>query len=135
MPALFTSKSIRPKCLIAAFITWTAVSFLLASPSTRTRRGDAWSSFDLLIVREVPTTLQPRSRRAWVMPKPIPLEAPVTMATGCSDLFMIAFLSCFGMIWFGLVIFRERDRLRTGFGVVLGYDCFHDPSKHRLCDL
>jgi hypothetical protein len=35
-------------------MTLTAVSFLLTSPSTRTRSGKGFRSFDLLIVREVP---------------------------------------------------------------------------------
>ena len=39
-------------------------------------------------VREVATTRQPRARRACVTPRPIPLDAPVTMATGCSVVFI-----------------------------------------------
>ena len=35
IPALLTSRSIRPKCLRAASTTLTAVSFLLTSPSTK----------------------------------------------------------------------------------------------------
>src|SRR4029077_9681756 len=30
---------------------------------------------------------------------------------------------------FGVIIFRESVCLRAGFGVAVGYDCFHDPSK------
>ena len=37
----------------------------------------------MLIVREVPTTRQPRSSSACVTARPIPLDAPVTMATDC----------------------------------------------------
>ena len=88
IPALLTSRSIRPKCLRAASTTWTAVSFLLTSPSTRTRSGEGLSSFDLLIVREVATTRQPSSSSACVTPKPIPLDAPVTMAMGCWVVFI-----------------------------------------------
>jgi hypothetical protein len=51
---------------------------------------DRFRSFDLLIVREVPTTRQPRSSSAYVTPRPIPLEAPVTMATGC----WLVFIEC-----------------------------------------
>ena len=46
----------RPNWLMAAAATFTAVSFLLMSPSTKTRSADAFNSFDLLIVRELPTT-------------------------------------------------------------------------------
>src|ERR1700719_1217301 len=46
------------------------------------------------------------------------------MATGCSVLFIRAFLS-----YSGLSFFRESVCLRAGFGVAGGYDCFHDPSK------
>jgi hypothetical protein len=52
------------------------------------------------------------------------LEAPVTMATGCSVVFIRAFLS-----YSGLSFFRESVCLRAGIGVAVGYDCFHDPSK------
>src|SRR5258708_39599828 len=65
-----------------------AVSLLLTSPSTRTRSGEGVRSFELLIVREVPTTRQPRSSSACVTPRPIPLEAPVTTATGCWVVFI-----------------------------------------------
>jgi hypothetical protein len=41
--------------------------FLLTYPSTRTRSDEGLGSFDLLIEREVPTTRQPRSSKAWVM--------------------------------------------------------------------
>jgi hypothetical protein len=48
-------------------------------------------SFDSLIVRDVATTRQQRSSSAWVMPRLIPLEAPVTMATGCWVVFIVVF--------------------------------------------
>src|ERR1700756_4673743 len=51
IPALLTSRSIRPKCLRPASTALMAVSFLLTSPSTRTRLGQGLRSFDLLIVR------------------------------------------------------------------------------------
>ena len=69
------------------------------------------------------------------MRKPIPLEAPVTMATGCSDLFMIAFLSCFGMIWFGLSFFG-KETVSAPVSVLLSDTiAFMTRAKHRLCDL
>src|ERR1700693_4156380 len=46
------------------------------------------------------------------------------MATGCSVVFIRAFLS-----YSGLSFFRESVCLRAGIGVAVGYDCFHDPSK------
>src|SRR6267142_1372028 len=52
IPALLTSRSIRPKCWMAASTTLTAVSFLLTSPSTRTSSGEGLRSFDLLTVCE-----------------------------------------------------------------------------------
>src|SRR5260221_12546049 len=46
--------------------------------------------WDLHLVTHVPrlgsgprTRRRPRLRSAWVMPKPMPLDAPVTMATSC----------------------------------------------------
>src|SRR5215469_9403392 len=82
----------RPKGFRAASTTLTAVSFLLTSPSTRTRSDEGLSSFDLLIVREVATTRQPRWSSACATPRPIPLEAPVTIATACWVVFIEVFL-------------------------------------------
>src|SRR5271170_4432499 len=88
IPALFTRRSMRPKFAIAASATFTAVSFLLISPSTRTRSLEGFRSLDLLIVREFPTTRYPRPNSACVSESPMPLEAPVTIAVGISVLLM-----------------------------------------------
>src|SRR5205823_8854422 len=49
-------------------------------PSTRATRSEATTSFDWVILRELATTLKPRSTNAFTTPAPIPYEAPVTMA-------------------------------------------------------
>src|SRR5580704_10863977 len=46
------------------------------------------------------------------------------MTTGCSVVFIRAFLS-----YPGLSFFRESVCLRAGIGVAVGDDCFHDRSK------
>src|SRR6201981_1318642 len=88
----------RPKWRTAASTTFEAVSFKPMSPSTRTRSADGFSSFDLLTVRELPTTPKPRWSSARVMPNPRPLDAPVTIATCCSPAFLLmAFVSSFSI--------------------------------------
>jgi hypothetical protein len=47
------------------------------------------------MVREVPMTRQPRSSSVCVTPRPIPLEAPVTIATGGWVVFIDFFQECF----------------------------------------
>jgi hypothetical protein len=82
------------------------------------------------MVREVPTTRQPRSRRVWVNPKPMPLEAPVTMATGCSIVFIRAFPSCFGLSFFG------KASVSAPVSALLSDTiAFVTQAKHRLCEL
>src|SRR5215467_6541198 len=88
----------RPKWLTAASATFEAVSFMPMSPSTRTRSADGFSSFDLLTVRELPTTRKPRWSSARVMPNPRPLDAPVTIATCCWPAFVLMpFVSSFSI--------------------------------------
>src|SRR6476646_6836956 len=50
------------------------------SPSTRATRSEAATSADRVTVRDVATTLNPRSTNALTTPAPIPCEAPVTTA-------------------------------------------------------
>jgi len=68
------------------------------SPSARTRSAEGFKSFDLLIVRELATTRYRRSSSARAMPNPMPLDAPVTMATGCLLLFALIAFFPFGLI-------------------------------------
>src|SRR5580692_3423841 len=70
---------------------------------------------DLLMLREFATTLYPRSRNDWTTPAPIPCEAPVTitvfcllaipasLAVSCSLNSVVAGISTFGPIVFGLL--------------------------------
>src|SRR5215813_9485217 len=83
----------RPKWLTAASATFEAVSFMPMSPSTRTKSAEGFSSFDLLTVRELPTTRKPRSSSARVMPNPRPLDAPVTIATCCWPAFVVEIMA------------------------------------------
>jgi Citrate synthase, C-terminal domain len=45
------------------------------------RSGEGLRSFDLLMLRDVATTRQPRSRSACVKPRPMPLEGIVANET------------------------------------------------------
>src|SRR5262245_49583122 len=78
------------------------------SPSTRTRSAEGVKSFDLLIVRELATTRYRRSSSARVMPNPMPLDAPVTMATGRSLVFALIAFFPFGLVRY----FGSFDQLR-----------------------
>jgi hypothetical protein len=68
------------------------------------------SSFDLLMEREVATTRHPRSSSACVRPRPIPLEAPVTIATACWVVFILNL--------FEIVLFERQETLRTNLRAI-----------------
>src|SRR5258708_6881167 len=80
-PALFTNRSMRPKSRIAAATTRCAVSGRPMSPSTSFRAPVASSVMADVIFREFATTRYPFAASLFVTSRPIPLEAPVTIAT------------------------------------------------------
>src|ERR1700704_1247723 len=80
MPALLTSASIDWKRASAVSTILAAVAGSPTWPSTRATRSEAATSVDWVTLRELATTLKPRSTSAFTIPAPIPCEAPVTMA-------------------------------------------------------
>src|SRR6476619_5673754 len=80
MPALLTSASIEWKRDSAVSTIWAAVAGSPMWPSTRATWSEAATSVDWVTLRELATTLKPRSTNALTIPAPIPCEAPVTMA-------------------------------------------------------
>ncbi len=79
MPALFTSASIEPNLLVASSTIFAAVAASAMLPSTNASLSDISNALDLLMFREFATTLQPRPRKAFTRPAPLPCEPPVTM--------------------------------------------------------
>jgi len=57
-----------------------AVAGSPTSPSTSASRSLASISLDRVTVRELATTFHPRAMNAFVIPAPMPCEAPVTRA-------------------------------------------------------
>ena len=84
MPALLTSRSTWPKRSIALSKRRFEVWGLAMSPATPEKRSPAPSSVAASssrgCVRALPTTFQLRPSSAFAMPRPMPLEAPVTTA-------------------------------------------------------
>src|SRR4029077_9458680 len=78
-PALLTKVSRRPKRSSAASTIRPAVAGSVMSAATVSRSG----SCDDLIIRALATNAQSRPRYPATRPAPMPLEAPVMMATFC----------------------------------------------------
>jgi hypothetical protein len=117
MPALLTSTSIDLKRASAVSTILAAVTGLPMSPSTRATRSEAAISVDWVTLRELATTLKPRSTNAFTIPAPMPCEAPVTMAV-LGRLLMVAHLKK-GLAEFRLLDVRDagvfrRARARSG---------------------
>src|SRR5689334_10931229 len=117
MPALLTNTSMAPKRDSAVSTTLAAVAGWPMSPSTRATRSEAATSVDWVTFRELATTLNPRSTKAFTTPAPMPCEAPVTMAV-FRWLLMVGYLQN-GWLWFGLLDVRDagvvcRSRARRG---------------------
>src|SRR6185369_8053167 len=95
MPALLTSTSIDLKRDSAVSTILVAVAGSPMWPSTRATRSEAATSVDWVTLRELATTLKPRSTNAFTIPAPIPWEAPVTMAVFCGPLIVPYLASVF----------------------------------------
>src|SRR5258705_5674620 len=89
MPALLTTVSIDLKRDSAVSTISLAVAGSPISPSTRATRSEAATSLDWVILRELATTLKPRSTSPFTIPAPIPCEAPVTMAVFIEPLMVV----------------------------------------------
>jgi hypothetical protein len=70
-PELLTSRSMPSNEWSLHRPLYIAVSLLLMAPSIRARFAEVFSSLDLPIVRELPTTKNPRSSSARVLPQPM----------------------------------------------------------------
>src|SRR5713226_7783090 len=93
MPALLTSTSIDWKRDSAVSTTLAAVAGSPMWPSTRATWLEAATSVDWVTVRELATTLKPRSTNPFTTPAPIPWEAPVTMAVFRGPLMVVSLLA------------------------------------------
>src|SRR5262249_677526 len=89
MPALLTSTSIDWKRDSAVSTILAAVAGSPIWPSTRATWLEATTSVDWVTVRELATTLKPRSTNAFTIPAPIPCQAPATMAVFCGPLMVV----------------------------------------------
>src|SRR5262249_13267157 len=120
MPALLTRASIDVNRASAVSTIVAAVASSPMWPSTSATWSDAVTAVDWVTVREVATTLKPRSINPCTMPAPIPCEAPVTMAV----FRWLLIGGSLAMVWSNgstTRVLRHRDagmvgRSRTGSG-------------------
>src|SRR6516225_11577701 len=95
MPALLTSTSIDWKRDSAASMILAAVAGSPMWPSTSATRSEAATSVDWVTLRELATTLKPRSTNPFTIPAQIPCEAPVTMAVFRAPLMAVSLENVF----------------------------------------
>src|SRR4030095_10423087 len=89
MPALLTNVSIDLKRDSAVSTIFAAVAGSPIWPSTRATGSETATSIDGVILRELATTLKPRSTSPFTIPAPIPCEAPVTTAVFSEPLMVV----------------------------------------------
>src|SRR5471032_938089 len=129
-PALLISTSTLPKCWIATSNMRCEVAGSAISPATVTKLcglpSSPATSFRLASERELPTTLKPRLRYALTSPRPMPLEAPVTMTVLGVLMIRVLFRSeVMGkeLVLQGFAVFGGGH---SGVAPVIGVDFFDD---------
>src|SRR5262244_2242112 len=136
MPALLTSTSMWPNRSSATSNKRLLTSGRPMSPSIGTKRSGDPSASDAFFrrdsVRAFPMTEYPRSSNARVIARPIPLEAPVTIAVFVSISILLVALVRHGERW------RVRSssiRWKMLFSVFLGMEKSKHGGPQRNCRL
>src|SRR5258706_10930954 len=120
MPALLTSTSTDLKRDSAVSTILAAVAGSPMWPSTRATWLEATTSVDWVTLRELATTLKPRSKNAFTIPAPIPCDAPVTIAVFLVLLMIVCLETDFSHVrgW------SSRSEIRVKHDTVTRLACF-----------